>query len=383
MSNRKIEVTPLSKNVDPPSKRFKTTPVEQPNGQPAEQPTVNIDDLNTDCLERIFQRLELNDLLNVADVSQQILQAARLTVKSKYGKTSIKLLNGSWRRPIEISPKAICISDFGSCLKYVRCFGQSISALTVCYSLLSANKKTTMDHYLNKYCADSITALNYGGSTLKNLTKQFKCVENLVLYSYIYVYGRSEIKSRFPNVRYLNFDLLYGKTCLAVNFPRLEHLDGKFGEHESQSAMDFIRLNPQLRFLKLRGRLDLTVSEAFSAENALECLDLSDFSFNISKECETKSYNVKGVKKLITGGCCCSFQLTRIAISFDQLEEIIIGSLHQQSIIFVGRNPSIKKFTCESVYGHLDDQAVLLLAKSLPSVEEIRILLKLSYQTAS
>lgn len=296
-----MEVTPPSKNDDPPSKRSKTTPAEQRDGQPAEQPTVNIADLNTDCLTRMFQYLDLNDLLNVADMSQQMLQAARLTVKSKYGKTPIKLFNGSWRRPIEISSEGACISDFGPCLKYVRCFGQTISKLTVCYSLLSANKRTTMDHYLDKYCADSITALNYGGSTLKNLTKQFKCVENLVLYSYIYVYGRSEIKSRFPNVRYLNFDLLYGKTCLAVNFPRLERLDGKFGKHETQSVMDFIRLNPQLRFLKLRGYLDLTVFDAFSAENALECLDLRDIGFNISKDCETKSYNVKGVKKLITG----------------------------------------------------------------------------------
>lgn len=44
----------------------------------------NITNINSDCMEHIFERLELNDLLNVADSSKQFYNAACQVYKRKY-----------------------------------------------------------------------------------------------------------------------------------------------------------------------------------------------------------------------------------------------------------------------------------------------------------
>lgn len=44
----------------------------------------NIKILNTDCLELIFEHLELNDLLNVADSSKHFYDAACQVYKTKF-----------------------------------------------------------------------------------------------------------------------------------------------------------------------------------------------------------------------------------------------------------------------------------------------------------
>lgn len=44
----------------------------------------NITNINADCMEQIFQRLELNDLLNVADSSKRFYNAVCQVYKRKY-----------------------------------------------------------------------------------------------------------------------------------------------------------------------------------------------------------------------------------------------------------------------------------------------------------
>lgn len=46
--------------------------------------TTKITSLNTDCLESIFEHLEFNDLINVADTSKHFYSAVCLIYKRKY-----------------------------------------------------------------------------------------------------------------------------------------------------------------------------------------------------------------------------------------------------------------------------------------------------------
>lgn len=49
--------------------------------------TTNITNLNSDCMEIIFEHLELNDLLNVADSSKHFYSAVCQVYKRKYRNT--------------------------------------------------------------------------------------------------------------------------------------------------------------------------------------------------------------------------------------------------------------------------------------------------------
>lgn len=114
---------------------------------------VKITDFPIDLLVIIFENLELNDLLNVADSNKQLKQAADFIFDRKYGK---KLIN--------LKPhKSNCILEeylpdqftgVRNCLRFIRCFGQSISVLRICadsdYCVKQCSAKVW--DYVERYC---------------------------------------------------------------------------------------------------------------------------------------------------------------------------------------------------------------------------------------
>lgn len=176
MSNQQIQVTKKrqrDKNIEPSNKREKSEPHDESNA------TVNITDINKDCLEPIFKQLDLSDLLNVADSNQFLMSAARLAFVSKYGKTMLYMNATLSRqyRSIDYNCEQISIYDFQTCLKVLRCFGKSITKLTICNGLIPAVQRDKLDEYLQGYCAESVIELSYCGSNLNKLTKPFKKVQ--------------------------------------------------------------------------------------------------------------------------------------------------------------------------------------------------------------
>lgn len=358
----------------------------------------------------IIENLEFEDLLNVAETSNQMLQAARLAVKMKYNNTYIRLYNlPRISRRIVVDAHhtdEIWVYDFASCLKVMRCFGQSISRLWIESSSISSPECDKMvADYLNEYCTESIYELGYFGRALRSPTKQYKNVQILHLNNYTFA-EQSELPTRFPNVRQLKFNNMYPKNRLAeilnlddctfagqselpsrflklkfnaVNFPHLEHFDGSFKPLETQFLVKFIQLNPQLQSLKLHGRLGITFFEAFSGGHSFEYLDLRAVNFEIQwteRFNGTKSFRINGVKKLLINGYSWLPNLPKVSIWFHHIEEIIVDrfGLSPQFIDFIKENPSISKFTSSKTHDKTyEDRTVDLFAKSLPSVVECHI----------
>lgn len=320
----------------------------------------------------IIENLEFEDLLNVAETSNQMLQAARLAVKMKYDNTYIRLYNlPRISRRIVVDAHhtdEIWVYDFASCLKVMRCFGQSISRLWIESSSISSPECDKMvADYLNEYCTESIYELGYFGRALRSPTKQYKNVQILHLNNYTFA-GQSELPSRFLKLKFN-----------AVNFPHLEHFDGSFKPLETQFLVKFIQLNPQLQSLKLHGRLGITFFEAFSGGHSFEYLDLRAVNFEIQwteRFNGTKSFRINGVKKLLINGYSWLPNLPKVSIWFHHIEEIIVDrfGLTPQFIDFIKENPSISKFTSSKTHDKTyEDRTVDLFAKSLPSVVECHI----------
>lgn len=58
-----------------------------------------ITDLNCDCLENIFKYLEFDDLLNIADSSQQFYNAVCLVYKKEYANKEVVFDRKLFRYP--------------------------------------------------------------------------------------------------------------------------------------------------------------------------------------------------------------------------------------------------------------------------------------------
>lgn len=102
----------------------------QYDGPPKKQPKVEmLNILNEDCLEHIFKKLDISDLLNVADSSIELLPAARSAFVSKYGKVRVSTkypysYYGPPKKSIAMVNGDIFIYDLPTFLKFMRLFGQ-------------------------------------------------------------------------------------------------------------------------------------------------------------------------------------------------------------------------------------------------------------------
>lgn len=55
-----------------------------------------ITNLNTDCMENIFERLDINDLVNVADSNKEFYIAVSEVYRRKYLNRNIRFENPIW-----------------------------------------------------------------------------------------------------------------------------------------------------------------------------------------------------------------------------------------------------------------------------------------------
>lgn len=105
-----------------------------------EESALKITDLNIDCLEKIIESLELIDLVNVADVNEQLREIASSHFSQKHKTTSTYLL---------IVDR---ISAYRG-LQFLRCFGHTVFDLLI--EIRDGQFRPAFGHYANKYCRRS------------------------------------------------------------------------------------------------------------------------------------------------------------------------------------------------------------------------------------
>lgn len=130
---------------------------------------INITDINLACLDHIFKYLSIEDLLNVADSCESLREAAFFTYTSKYKRMTLQLqlknIQLSRRFPtIQTSDRFSIVSKFSIsnltvCLKFLRCFGHTLNELIIDYNGVDDRHCMEIDHYVNKYCAETLTEM--------------------------------------------------------------------------------------------------------------------------------------------------------------------------------------------------------------------------------
>lgn len=127
---------------------------------------LKLTDLNIDCLEHVFQYLNLSELIAVADANQRLNIAANLIFMRKYSAKTVEFqgihLSRNRRIKFEMDNFGnIYIGDLRTCLTYLRCFGHLIAHVTFRFASgrdNSAHELRVLD-YINEYCSESLTEI--------------------------------------------------------------------------------------------------------------------------------------------------------------------------------------------------------------------------------
>lgn len=229
-------------------------------------------DLNLDCLEKIFDRLTLRDLLNAADSSADFRNALRPVFELKYKSKLVTMekMRHSSRRPITIDRDGILIEDNETSFQFLRCFGDLISKLKLAHwpAIAGDNLRNQLGRVVNligQNCGENleeITILDVQWIIWLDMKKCFKPFWNV---QSVHIEGsmmREGMLNRlFPNMKSLtcvvnSYREQFG--CLVGHFHHLKHLDVKVERFDLRDDWSLncvqrcIALNRQLTSLRVQ-----------------------------------------------------------------------------------------------------------------------------------
>lgn len=332
------------------------TTAESNAGTEFDAKTRKIIDLNQNVLEKVFEYLNLSDLLNIVDTSKQFKQPADWIFRSKYGKSKMIFWAAHASRcnhPVWQTDN-IYIDDFTMCLKILRCFGHLIPKLDLNYLKINEKKCNEIDYYIVKYCTalTDVTFKHVGESTLNCMVKSFEKIEKLSFEDSCLSGKLSDLNKWFPRmcVLELKFYMRIEKSkCLEKHFPYLESLtiDGQVNNVCWSDIINTLHLNPQLRRLCISDYFDMKFLQMASKHlHFLENLTILKWTEDEFTH-EGEFVNFKNVRNLtIDFSRLC--KVPQIPLRFDQLEALTVDAIYMcrfndNFINFMRNHTSIRK----------------------------------------
>lgn len=349
-------------------------------------------EINIDCLESIFDRLNFIDLLNIADTSSSLKGAAELVFARKYGKQKFWLdLDHHCSIPTLCEQQnVIKISDSKTCLQILRCFGEKICNLHLIGDKFIPSTRE-MNHiirlldYVKKFCRKSvkkITFEKFSAIVLSHINDEFSNVEK-VHFKYCCVEKTLNHFNRlFPSARSL--ELLWtdvGGTKLHI--PNLEELEINIpislNRFQMENIKAIVESNQQLKCLKIYIGWDReflqNISKQLKSVNSLEI----GYTFNDLHQFDDKVIHFNSVHHftLRSNGPAVA---PKIIFSFDLLEEFTLETncwWNEENISLVSMHKSITKLIIKSEDSAfrvtVNESIAMKMANALPALREIHI----------
>lgn len=265
---------------DPKQKRQKVTQDEAIVSPSKESKSIT--NIHYDCLERIYDLLDVENLLMVAQTCKRLQIAAAAYFGDRYSKMHIHFSMNKYENS-DISIKddvdTIYINGLKLCLSFLRCFGAKLSRISVVNDDNESNNKH-MYEYINQYCADTLDGIDLNDWVYlsKAFRKPLKNVEE-VQFKFSQLVGNelSKIADWFPNLQHLKFHCCnVDDTALAnVSFPHLKHMEFAFSDDNIDwdnchslniaDAANILQANLQVQILYVNFNKVLTLGSILDA----------------------------------------------------------------------------------------------------------------------
>lgn len=263
-------------NQSPQHEVRRQRPASPPSLDPSIPSSTKIIDLNDDCLIKIFGYLDLQNLFNVAVANEWLRSAAAVVYERKFGTKTVEIYQIHGTRPktrssavrnyfadLSATPKewkySIDIRSSRLCFQYIRCFGPSISKITIDYNESMSKLYEHLHHYVNQYCTESLIEIGFWskpGRPIEQFVKPFGNVEKVSVMNGSIGDQLPQFVEWFPHLRHLELqNVRLNHRFIAVHFQQLEHLcidDISNYGLASADAANLLHSNRQLKSLEIK-----------------------------------------------------------------------------------------------------------------------------------
>lgn len=251
---------------------------------------LNLTDLNIDCLESIFNHLDLIDLFNVSELNENTFEAARLVFSRQFTKYQCIISGHESPHPICVNDATITINCDLAGLRFMRTFGGLMKKLQLDYirNEQLMNDSSEVQSVFNK-CATALTELrliNCDETIFSYFENTFENVTNLRI-SCSRLGKCMDLNKWFPKLT--NLEFLHNDGCvqIAFSFPYLSFLvmDSDI-ERPCATTSDFetiIKSAPGLKSLSLSGAVNANLLQ-FVSDHLPELTKLRLVDFHLLQE---------------------------------------------------------------------------------------------------
>lgn len=250
--------------------------------EPCENQTT-LFNMNMDCKFLIFEQLNFESLLNMAQVNKEFAISAVNVFRRKFSDKKIVIechednhprQNTGWSFNIWdtfhgtktvaqishfISEDQIKIQDYKMILNTLRIFGGEIRRLKMVYNSVDVIKSKVITRAINKYCANSLIELELDecfDSVLNYMPKPFKQVKHLIFgksFRGMSPYKVLPMNELFPQIQHLSLFLTTFDSHYPICYlPQLQHLNLDINSEYENQTVNFIQMNPHIRSIDLR-----------------------------------------------------------------------------------------------------------------------------------
>lgn len=226
--------------------------------------TTNITDLTEDCLVKIFECLDIQNLLHVAIANRWLRPAAAKAYKNRFGGQTIHLNHCGSCNALQTCYTNAIIYIYGlkTCLLYLRCFGSSIKSLQIDYNHSWKSRQDEHVHrYINTYCAYTLIEIEFLRILKMTNIRFLRPFVNVRCVSFVQCdlsKGLRQFVKWFPNSKHLKLNETHW-TRDGSNQAHFRHLErlciSGFGYDPKQfmerNAANILRANRQLQGLEM------------------------------------------------------------------------------------------------------------------------------------
>lgn len=357
---------------------------------------IKFDDLNGDCITLIFEKMDFEDLLKMAQVNQSMHHFAIDVFRRKFSKKKIVVYNYFVDEETEKDPGSLvktltrlgftekraansaCIvsndsieimTDLRMSLNLFKYFGSFIRNLKLVIANTESNDSKKLIQFVNKYCSELLVELELDvseGNAFQYMEKPFKSVEHLFLRDFIPNIGTEArpMSQTFPALCALSLvPLRMIGNYIDCHLPYLEHL--YLDVNYCDIIADLLTKNSQVRSIEVIPATSQYLQNLNAKLPNLQQLAVWDF------EMTHKKIQFENVKKFIAKS---SLNPPK-NIQFPKLQELHInfGACHfKEWNNFLKNHNNLSHL--QLMYWDLDDKKFESLTDNLSNLVEMTIL---------
>lgn len=277
------------------------------------QTQVKLEDLDLDIQFYIWENLQLNDLISLAETNERFSMLAGDIFRRKHSKKTLEIdFMDFAEESIIVSDKIISMNDSEIILKLLKKFGHFMKKLAIKPSDVN---QTDIIQAINLFCADTLIEIdihNFQSNFFEHMTKPFTQLKGLSLQG---IFKRLmsptlNLAELFPAMQNLTFEfvIVEDPNCssdIAKAFPNLQHLSvnaHQFSNPNHINEDDFtelIKKNPQIRTLTLQNCDRNLLKVVNEIHPNLEVLELFDYVKLRNSEHDEGRIVFKNLKKFV------------------------------------------------------------------------------------